>query len=295
LFHSFLEFNVNTGRGAYFTNPAGVENILSRVTGSNPSNILGTLGVSGNADLFLINPNGILFGSNARLDVRGSFVASTASGVNFADGTQFSVTNPETRPLLRVSVPIGLQFGATAGTIGVQGSNLGVRPGNTLALVGGDIALEGGILTAPTGRIELGSVAGGSLVTLTPTDRGWALGYEGVATFQDIELSQEALVGSSNASGDIQVQGRRVILTEGSQIVTSTLGLGLEETLLVVASESVELIGTSSGFPSGLFAITPTGQNVGGGSLTIETGRLLIQDGAQASASTLGQGRAAEL
>lgn len=47
LFHSFLEFNVGEGRGAYFTNPAGIENILSRVTGGKPSNILGTLGVSG--------------------------------------------------------------------------------------------------------------------------------------------------------------------------------------------------------------------------------------------------------
>ncbi len=74
LFHSFREFNVEEGRSAYFTNPAPIENILSRVTGDNPSQILGKLGVLGNANLFLINPNGIIFGQNASLDVRGSFV-----------------------------------------------------------------------------------------------------------------------------------------------------------------------------------------------------------------------------
>ncbi len=65
LFHSFQEFNVNSGRGAYFDNPNGITNIFSRVTGNNPSNILGRLGVLGNANLFLINPKGIVFGPEA--------------------------------------------------------------------------------------------------------------------------------------------------------------------------------------------------------------------------------------
>jgi filamentous hemagglutinin family protein len=121
LFHSFREFNIDEGRGAYFTNPVGVENILSRVTGTNRSNILGTLGVLGNANLFLINPNGIIFGTNASLDVKGSFVASTANNISFADGTQFSTNNPQAEPLLTVSVPTGLQIGANPGTIRVQG------------------------------------------------------------------------------------------------------------------------------------------------------------------------------
>ena len=62
LFHSFQEFNVDAGRGVYFANPEAVNNIFSRVTGNNVSNILGTLGVDGAANLFLINPNGIVFG-----------------------------------------------------------------------------------------------------------------------------------------------------------------------------------------------------------------------------------------
>ncbi len=81
LFHSFSEFNIQNGQRVYFANPTGVENILTRVTGRNGSNIFGTLGVAGAANLFLINPNGILFGQNASLDVQGSFVGKTANGV----------------------------------------------------------------------------------------------------------------------------------------------------------------------------------------------------------------------
>lgn len=110
LFHSFQEFNIREGRGAYFSNPTGVENIFSRVTGGNPSNILGRLGVLGNANLFFLNPNGIIFGANASLDIPGSFLGSTANSFNFPDGSQFSATNPAAAPLLSVSVPLGVQY-----------------------------------------------------------------------------------------------------------------------------------------------------------------------------------------
>ena len=86
LFHSLREFSIPQGRGAYFENPTGIANIFTRVTGGSPSNILGTLGVLGNANLFLINPKGIVFGPNARLDVRGSFLAATADSIVFNNG-----------------------------------------------------------------------------------------------------------------------------------------------------------------------------------------------------------------
>jgi filamentous hemagglutinin family protein len=103
LFHSFQEFNVGEGRGAYFANPTGIENILTRVTGSNASNILGRLGVLGGANLFLLNPNGIVFGPNATLDIQGSFLATTADRVQLGDNSYFSATQPQTSSLLSVS------------------------------------------------------------------------------------------------------------------------------------------------------------------------------------------------
>ncbi|WP_017303205.1 filamentous hemagglutinin N-terminal domain-containing protein [Spirulina subsalsa] len=111
LFHSFLEFNINDGQRVYFHNPTGITNIFSRVTGSHPSNILGTLGVDGNANLFLLNPNGIFFGPNAQLDINGSFLATTAHRLFFGDGLEFSATNPQPAPLLTVNLQPGLQYG----------------------------------------------------------------------------------------------------------------------------------------------------------------------------------------
>ena len=122
LFHSFEQFNIGEGQAAYFTNPDGIHRIFSRVTGSSRSEILGKMGVLGNADLFLINSNGIIFGANAQLNVAGSFIGSTANSVKFSDGTEFKATNPQ-NSLLTVSLPVGLQFGQTPSGIVVQGQN----------------------------------------------------------------------------------------------------------------------------------------------------------------------------
>ena len=102
LFHSFQEFNVDAGKSVYFVNPTGIENILTRVTGGNVSNILGKLGVEGTANLFLINPNGIYFGAGARLDIRGSFTATTADSIKLGENGLFSATNPQSSNLLSV-------------------------------------------------------------------------------------------------------------------------------------------------------------------------------------------------
>ncbi|WP_167407591.1 filamentous hemagglutinin N-terminal domain-containing protein [Nostoc flagelliforme] len=117
LFHSFQDFNVSDGRGVYFANPQGITNIFSRVTGGNSSNIFGRLGVDGAANLFLLNPNGIVFGQNAQLDIQGSFLGTTANSLVFANGIEFSATNPQAPSLLNINVPVGLQFGSQPGSI----------------------------------------------------------------------------------------------------------------------------------------------------------------------------------
>lgn len=152
LFHSFSEFSIPEGQQVYFANPDNISNILTRVTGSNISEIFGTLGVDGAANLFLLNPNGIVFGENASLDINGSFFATTAESLIFNDG-KFSAVNPDTPALLTVNFTPGLQYGVNAGEINNQGV-LEVGNGQNLSLFGQEV-IHSGALIAPSGFIEV--------------------------------------------------------------------------------------------------------------------------------------------
>ena len=320
LFHSFQDFNVAEFGRVYFGNPAGIENILSRVTGTNVSNILGTLGVLGNANLFLINPNGIVFGPNSRLDIGGSFFGSTADSVLFEDGTVFSAKNPNQTPLLTINIPSGLQYGSNPGSIANHSSLFRVPNGQTLGLIGGQVTIDGGNLTATDGRIELGSVGSNSVVNLTPTDSSFGLDYSGVQGFQDISLSEGAVVTTSGfGGGSIQVQGANVSLRDrsdvfantegslngggieirasqltlegGSRITANVTGSGQGGDVTVNASESVRVSGASpNGILSLLAARVMSGATGNAGDVSITTGELIVSDGADVSTSTSGLG-----
>ena len=313
LFHSFQQFSVPAGSEAHFNNGLDIQNIISRVTGGSVSNIEGLIRANGTANLFVINPNGIVFGQGAQLNIGGSFLASTANSLKFADGFEFSATAPSSTPLLTISVPIGLQFGANPGRITVQGDGQGIRktpdlidttvglrvqPNQTLALVGGDVSLEGATLKTAGGRIELGSVAGTGLVSLTPTNKGFSLGYDAVQNFGILQLSQfSAVDASGTGGGDIQVWGRLVTLTNGSQIEASTLGAEQGGALVVHATELVEVNGSSANpqfFTSLTSNVYPDATGAAG-NLTIHTRKLLVRDGGRVENSTFGAGKGGNL
>lgn len=270
LFHSFKELSVPSNSSIYFKNASGIQNIFTRITGSSISEIDGLIRANGAANLFLLNSNGITFGKNASLDIGGSFFASTASSLKFADGFEFNTTADSATPLLTISVPIGMGFASNPGEILVQGnssfkdipapdinqvlssfargvkpSGLSVKSEKTLGLVGGNLSLDGATLTAENGQIELGSVDLGSFVNLIPINKGWTLGY-GEASLKDIQLSRGTLVDASGVKGgSIQVQGAHIRLTDGSVFAIENLGTQEHETLKINATESLEVSGNT--------------------------------------------------
>lgn len=142
LFHSFQDFNIETNNSVYFTNPADIEAIFTRVTGTDLSQLDGTLGVLGSADLFLLNPNGIVFGPNSQLDISGSFTTSTATSFEWSNGSSFSAVNPAMPPTLTVSLTPGLQQGLSESSAGIiQSGQLTV--GQDFNLFAGNLDLQG--------------------------------------------------------------------------------------------------------------------------------------------------------
>ncbi|WP_427157697.1 filamentous hemagglutinin N-terminal domain-containing protein [Aliinostoc sp. HNIBRCY26] len=263
LFHSFEQFSIPTNGSAFFNNPSDVENIFSRVTGGNISHIDGLIKANGNANLFLLNPSGIVFGANAKLDIGGSFIATTANSIKFADGTEFSAVNPQQNPVLTINVPMGLQMGSNSASIIANGqgytnngyrisrlpqsTELQVKPGKTLALVGGDLQLHGLILTAPQGRIELTSTNGVGQVDLLPNAQGYTLGYSSGQTLGDIQLTQQSLLDVSGINaGDVNIQGKNIRFTDGSLVLGENYGYLPGGDIRLQASETIALIGTSS-------------------------------------------------
>lgn len=286
LFHSFSEFNVDQGKGIYFNNPSGIERIITRITGNRLSEILGVLGIyGGQADLFLVNPNGIIFGASASLDLKGSFLASTANSVTFSD-TEFSANDPSLFPLLSVNIPSGLKFRqGTSGSIinrsqvfdfntGDDPIGLRVSQGKTLVLVGADVTLDGGALTASDGLIEVGSVAGTGEVTLSPMD--WSVSYNNIQNFGDINLLQGSFInsqGSDNGLGNINLYGKNIAIINGSIISALNLGSDLGGTIKIIASNSILLEGNPNS-PSVLIAGAIGAGN--GGDILIETDKLVV-------------------
>ena len=212
LFHSFKDFSIPTGGAANFNNPAGTRDIISRVTGNLFSDINGTLNSNG-ANFLLINPNGVVFGPNAKLNVGKAFAASTASGVDLIDGQGRQLTfgtNPNgDAPLLKINPNVffnvsRLNMGASVpNNPGIV--NYGKLQTNNdsqyIGLIGGNVTLDGkyggGKIFAPGGRIDLGGL--NSAGTVSTDAQGLVFGGNGLVR-GDVLLTNDALV-TARANG----------------------------------------------------------------------------------------------
>jgi filamentous hemagglutinin family protein len=314
LFHSFSEFSVPTGGEASFSHGLNVQNIFARVTGNSPSSLNGRLSAMGSANLFLLNPNGILFGPNSQLNLGGSFIATTAEAVKFADGTEFRATSPIAPPLLTMSVPIGLQMGQNSGAIALEGTGhsgtkatngffvpsypnvspqFQLQPGNTLGLIGGRVTLNGARISISDGHAELSSIQGNQFIPLSLTSTGWMGNYAGVQNFQDIHLIRSAIDVSGFNGGSIHLQGRQISVREGSELLAHTLGTnGIGKGIVIRASESLELIAAQgSGAISSIMASVQPGASGKGGDITIATPNFRMAYGALFRAELYGKGK----
>ncbi|KYC43098.1 filamentous hemagglutinin [Scytonema hofmannii PCC 7110] len=304
LFHSFREFNVGEGRAVYFTNPAGIENILSRVTGRNRSQILGKLGVLGNANLFLINPNGIIFGPNASLDVNGSFIATSANAIQFGEQGFFSASFPEAPPLLTIN-PSALFFNqigagsienrsiASAGVDSASNPVVGLRVpnGQSLLLVGGDIAINAGRLNALGGRVELAGVASPGTIGLSVDDSNLALTFPNQVVRGDVSLTNGAFINvAADGGGAIALHAKNIDISGGSSLNAGiAVGLGTPETtagdISLNATEGVSL--TQSSRVINQVSEDATGNS---GNINIQASSLNLTEGSDLSARTFGEG-----
>ncbi|MDZ8260530.1 S-layer family protein [Nostoc sp. ChiQUE01b] len=303
LFHSFSQFSIPTNGSASFNNASDIQNIFSRVTGGNVSHIDGLIQANGSANLFLLNPKGIIFGQNASLNIGGSFIATTAESIKFADGAEFKAISSQAPPLLSINVPIGLQLGSNPGALALQGTGhtltlkdsrtpinrtpsptqLRVQPGKTLALVGGTLNLHGATLTAEQGRIELGSLGDAGLVSLVPTTQGYTLGYGNGQNFSDIQLQKKSLLDVSGVNaGSVQVQGKHIQLTDSSLVLAQNLGNLPGGNLHLQASAGIDVTGTLSGIRSETLGIGTSGN------ISVITPRFSLQQGAALNNITFG-------
>lgn len=272
LFHSFDQFSVGRGDTAQFLNttPAiGTDNILGRVTGGNPSSIFGTIDTTSypGANLFLMNPAGIVFGPNATLNVGGSVAFTTADYLRLADvsGSNAGIFHANTAlPNLLTSSPVAAFgfLGSNPAAIAVQGSKLTVDPGQSISLVGGNhsftfthpdtgisvsvpngVTVIGGHLKAPDGQIKIASVASPGEVLAENLDKAANINKQSFGTLGTVQISQLSHIDTSGENGGrILVRGGRLLVDEstisantkaaksgaGRRLDPSWLGIGIE-------------------------------------------------------------------
>lgn len=287
LFHGFDTFSPDNIPVRFFD--IGAENIFVRVTGG-PSFIESTLGVDGNANLFLLNPDGITFGAGAGLDLDGDFFATTATSVAFGAGN-FDMNTDINDVMLLVDVPTGLQLGTTPIDI-TQGAQLITQPDSILSILGTGINItDGGELISNRGQINLVSAIDSQLainpdLSLDCNSTGCA--NIAATNYRDITLTNAS--GARVLAGDLDVRGRNITLTDGSRLVTRPDGTQPGGTLSVSAQETLQLSGVNLFNESGLFAENLGAMDGFPGNIQIQANELIIRKGARLTTSTNGAG-----
>jgi filamentous hemagglutinin family protein len=295
LFHSFKDFSVPTGSEAFFKNTVDIGNIITRVTGGSVSNIDGLIRTLGTANLFVINPSGIVFGPNASLNVGGSFVASTANAIQFGNQGFFSATNPEApSPLLTIqpSALVSNQIAASIQNNSVAPApvplassprenafGLRVPDGQSLLLVGGNIAMNGGGLNAFDGRVELAGLAAPAIVGLSLNDKNISLSVPQDVARADVSLTGAAKIDvTGGGQGSVAITARNIDILGGSQI-RAGIGQGLTKDSSRPGDITLNATGlVRINHPSRVTNVVADGATGDAGDITIKAGEISIDN-----------------
>ena len=289
LFHSFGEFGVPANTIANFLNDSGLatSNILSRVTGGNPSNIFGTIQTTGfgQANLFVMNPAGIVFGPTASLNVGGSVSFTTADYLRLTDGARFNAL-PGLQDAAVSTAPVAAFgfLGSNPGAIIVQGGRLAVSEGHALSLVGGPIEVTGGAapnsspqparLSAPGGQINLvgvassGEVLASSAAGILPDPS-----LEGFGSLGTISLAHGAVIdASAQSAGRIVIRAGQLTMEE-ARIESSTTATLPNTALPTSAAEAISIQADTVALSKGAGVITSAIDGTAG-NISFEVGTL---------------------
>ncbi len=255
LFHSFSQFGLDAGQVANFVSQPNIHNIFSRVVGGNVSRINGIIQVTGgNSNLFLMNPAGIIFGSNASLNVPASFTATTATGIGFGAGW-FNAMGKSNYTSL-VGSPNAFAFTTEQPGAIINSGNLSVNSGS-LTLLGGTV-VSTGQLSAPSGQITLATVPGESLVRLSQQGQLLSLEVKPLTDAQTppgnwilpVATLPQLLTGGSgsnatglrvNSNGQVELTGSGVAVVNGDvaakSVSAQTATLSSNRNLTLIESQ----------------------------------------------------------
>ena len=298
LFHSFGAFGLKGGETATFSGPAGVGHVIGRVTGGAASSINGTIrSTIPGASLYLVNPAGVVFGPSARVDVGGSFHASSADYLRLRDGARFGATNPDASTLT-AAPPEAFGFLSAPRPITVTGSTLQPSQGGTLGLVGGDVTISGGVLLAPGGTVHVASAAGRGEVPVDPR----AGPAPTVARSGRVQVANASTIYPSGGSvfiraGELSVSDEQTTIVTDNSIPgrNGVLSLHADRAVAIRSKAVVVASATGPGRAPGVSIGTAAGGTVtvdsatvatnapasgNGGPVAINTGALILQNGA---------------
>jgi filamentous hemagglutinin family protein len=284
LFHSFQQFNLQSGESATFTGDNTLKNVISRVTGGNVSAIDGLLrSTIGNANFYFINPAGITFGANTQVDVPAAFHVSTADSLRFADGKEFatSLTAPS---VLSIAEPIGFGFlGTQTANIQIQQSALNFQPNSRVSISAGNILIDGGGLINPAGNMQIYSV--GKTATAVTLAQPANNGLSGKLEFKNGAFIS---VTGQNA-GQLTLRADDVTLTDSDLYASNQA-----ETHAGIAKGIDVISNTLTMDNSAMYASALAGGDAANTHITANT-RFLLRNGSSVDNGTYAQGNAGNI